>query len=370
MPLPYEAPDKTDLLNLYGGEFSSGYQGLTAQRLNQVQQVADLYQKQQAQAVDQNAESIRHDKVMNPFKEQRAPLEIEDLVQRNRSSKRENDFQDRIDPQRFDEFVAKNRGSIQKEHLEEMNRLGQVMMQTHAQVGNITDPVMRNLRAKQLFEQSGFGDRFDDSIDASKFGDIGRAMLLANSKAQQAFGLQENKDDAAMERERLRAASKERIAKLTADAKAAVSRVQKMKPEQQPKNYQALSVKWNQDATIAAAEGREEDAAYLRSLSQQALAAAAQLLQIQAQARNAGQVDPGAVSGLPTLPPPQTPTVPQPVVRQPPVQTPKPQPTANPATATRPIRQKLQEQGMPYEPDKYEYAIDSDGDVVRRAKRK
>lgn len=347
--LPFEGPSREDLLNLYGGQYSSGYQGLMQERVGQQQGLADLF-------IKSSAEGLRHDKTVNPLKETQVSLENDALTENIRGTKAKNDFTEKTKQSVFDEFVAKNRGSIQREHLEEMTRLGQMMMQAGAQVGGITDPVLRNLKAKQIFEQNGFGDSFDDTIDASKFSDIGKAMLLANAKAQQAFQLQDDKDTAAGERAAAALKSKERIAALQAQVRRQVASVQKQPAAKRAGSYQALSAQLMDRAIEAQMSDDNETAQYLQGLAQQLAITAQNYAVAGAQARQAGQPDVGAITDLPTLPGPapiQVPTLPQtapvrsqtappPARRSPPLQ---PNPAGTPVTPAPRTGQKVRVKG-------------------------
>lgn len=189
---------------------------------------------------------------------------------------------------------------------------------------------------------------------------FGKSMSEVMPKFQQEMDLLAAKNQFNLNKELMKQEAAARLAEYKGNIQKAVAQIQATK---NPTTIWGAYVKMQEEMYAAAARGENDRAAVLNERMNEMITTYGGIEKLKADARKAGEIDTGAVSGLETKPPAVVPRVPMPGGAQ----TPRSTGGAIDQTNTNPTAIFERAFGA-YEPDKYDYRISPEGKPQRKLK--
>lgn len=292
----------SSLLSLFQADPAAQELGL--KMIGEDRQMQQARLAQLMQQTDQNAQMFPHQlkqaSLGNLTAEKRLPgIEAESSMATDKAR-----FSRETISKAIEAEMSKLQGSIGKQDLEQITGMGNA----YSQAGRMLDlmpGVATHAAAREIlgkFYRPEF-DKITPTALGQTLGYIGDAMISAQGKHQQQLDLLDLKNKAKQEELDKKASAQRSLEEYKATLRANL-KSKEGAAKQDPKTARAIS---NQLFLAAQQEQDSERKAELLSQAQYFNEIAFQEIERRAQAANAGKVDPGAATGLPTIPSPQPP---------------------------------------------------------------
>ncbi len=296
-------------------DLGSLFQSSPAAQAVGMQQIG-LEQDQSRQRLAEIAQKMQH-------AEQRLPLELSQMQIANETSQAQlpgikarssmlgddANFSAKTLNSKIEQALSEGRNKLSKDELQQLQMTGEKFAQAESMLEYMPGLATHEQARKLL--GSSYMDAFDKvppHVLGKFLGHVGRQMVasqgkfmqqeeLARAKAEEQAKLQKQKDDAKLEQETFKARLRENLERVKKDLDVA----------KDPKKYEEAATQ------LMMAAQRETDPERKAALMEEAtkfFQAQIQVVRERAEASKAGKIDPGAATGMPTIPQQPLPQIP------------------------------------------------------------